>query len=366
MSESLPGRPIDGSPLPDWARPYFSPEQLGLDRGLLWSLLVYKARTLGDSATSIAQRYFGHALGKAHKKAWPSLVGLQADLELSVNTVRGGLARLERDGWLVKCASPGKSQGYALAWPAIDCIAPNADGPVLCAEPTKAGSLCTRRAGRGTATPGFGPCVDHGGKPKKGGPEYQPLIHEEPPEAAATYQPLIHTETSYATAVYQPLTGSVSTADSPAYQPLTSAVSAADTEYVSECVTGVREESNEGCPPSRAEVEVPPADLEPDEDRVIDEGEVRPQPVRSNGVPDVEPKHLTAVPDECIHGRPGGYLPGPNPPGDRDIWPTCRSCQHHVTANQCRKKRTPCQQCNDIRAAAGKPLVEPEEERASA
>jgi hypothetical protein len=230
------GRPIDTTPLPGWARPYFTPDQLGLDRGLLWVLLVYKARTLGDSATNVAQRYYVHSIGKSKKVAWPSLRSLMGDLELSINTVRSALAKLEGDGWLMKAPGPAKSQGYALAWPEQDCLAPTAEGPARCGQPTKTGGWCTRRAGRGTSTPGEGPCVEHGGTPKNRKTEYQPLIQQTGKKNAGLYQPL------------------------------TSAVSAADTEYVRECVTGVHQESDESFPPSRAEVEVPHS-LEPKEDQ---------------------------------------------------------------------------------------------------
>lgn len=356
--EAIRGKPIDGSPLPDWARPYLSPDQLSLDRGLLWVLLIYKARNLGSSATSVAQRLYVHTLGKAHKKAWPSQPALAGDLELkSENTVRAALVALEKRGWLIKGEVSGGRISYTLAWPPFDCLAPTpTESPVLCAVPTDTG-LCRRRAGWGTQHRGTGRCKLHDDTEAP-----QPLRGSDGSKDATPPQPLREESALLDSAPPQPLRPDPSTVEGVPPQPLSQAPSTVEDKYVSECVTGVGEMSNEGCPPSRAEVEVPPVEFESDEDRdVVDEGEVRPQPVRSNDAPAVEPKHLIAVPDECIHGRPGGYLPGPNPPSDRDIWPTCRRCQDHVTANQCHKKRQPCQQCNDIRAAAGKPLLQHQE-----
>jgi hypothetical protein len=256
----LAGLPIDEHPLPDWARPYFTPDQLALDRGLQWVLLIYKARNLGDSATNVAQRLYVHTVGKQEKKAWPALRTLAADVELgSVNTVRAALAAMEEHGWLVKEPGPGRRNTYRLAWPAKDRLSTAADGPEQCGQPTKAGSLCTRRAGRGTAHPGEGPCIEHGGKPKDETPTYQPLTHEDPTEQepgdGPTYQPLTHGEPPEPEAMCQPLTHDVSTAEPSTYQPLTSDVSAVDTEYVRESVSGVRHLSNPTNSPSRAEVE---------------------------------------------------------------------------------------------------------------
>jgi len=141
------GHPIDTRPLPDWAQPYFTPDQLGLDRGLLWILLVYKARTLGDSATNLAQRYYVHSVGKTVKKAWPSIRVLAADLELSTNTVMTAQRKLEADGWLIKEEGPGGRNAYVLALTA----SPQGQAVRCCAARSRRTGACA------LAGPGGGP-----------------------------------------------------------------------------------------------------------------------------------------------------------------------------------------------------------------
>jgi len=245
------GHPIDTTPLPDWAQPYFTPDQLGLDRGLLWILLVYKARTLGDSATNLAQRYYVHSVGKTVKKAWPSIRVLAADLELSTNTVMTAQRKLEADGWLIKEEGPGGRNAYVLAWPGIDCLAPGTGGPLLCGAVKANGSLCTRRAGWGTRHRGEGKCK----------------LHD--PELS---QPLRQPEGESVEQVSQPLRTGVSVVEAPVSQPLRQGVATVETEYVRECVTGVHQESDEGFSLSRAEVEVSHA-LEPEEDQEFRRGD---------------------------------------------------------------------------------------------
>jgi hypothetical protein len=243
--------------MPGWAQPYFSPDQVGLDRGLQWVLLIYKSRNLGSSATSIAQRLYVHTIGKTNKKAWPSQPALAGDLDIgSTNTVSTALGALEKDGWVVKGQARDGRHSYTLAWPAHDCLAPTADdSPVLCAQPTGKGSLCTRRAGWGTDHRGQGLCKLHDLTDDAQAP--QPLRESDGQEDTSAPQPLRGVAGIFVPGTPQPLKRPTSTIEAAPPQPLKPAPSTVEDKYVREFVTGVRERSNEGCGSSVAEVEDP-------------------------------------------------------------------------------------------------------------
>lgn len=202
MTDDSPqGTPIDERSLPPWARPYLSPGQQTLDRGMQWMLMVYK-QTGMRSRKDVAQRLYFTTIGKEEKESRYGIRALAADLDVSQQTVVDALAEYEELGWIVKQARKGtQTSRILLAWPAQDPLA-RVDGPEQCAQPTTKGGLCTKRAGKGTTTPGTGPCFQHGGT--RANPEHtaepvapQPLEHNEAgaspipePQMAAAPQPL--------------------------------------------------------------------------------------------------------------------------------------------------------------------------------
>lgn len=181
---------IDEAEPPDWVRAHVSPDQLKLNRGLLWMLVIYKCRGFDQSRYSVAQRLYIHTLGKEHKRANPSIRSLMADLECSENTAIEAVKDIETRGFVIVRRHGNGRNLYLLSWPLEDTTRPDGDVPVLCGEPTAKGGTCTRRAGRGTKTPGVGPCVDHGGEPSNPDRIPQPLRYGEGDDTALIPQPL--------------------------------------------------------------------------------------------------------------------------------------------------------------------------------
>jgi len=172
VNEQQRGVPIrEATPPPDWVRPHLSPAQLDLNPGLLWMLLIYQWRGRHPSRTSVAQRLYVYTLGRKKKEWDPTFAELAADLDLSERTVEPALAELEADGWIVVTRLHRRNI-YQLAWPVRDVLAPPTPEVPLCGAPTSKGGRCTKRAGRGTETPGVGPCKQHREEP---GPEPLPL-----------------------------------------------------------------------------------------------------------------------------------------------------------------------------------------------
>lgn len=167
MSAQGRGVAIDRAEPPGWARAHLRPEQFKLNPGLLWILLIYQCRGLSPSRYSVAQRLYIHTLGKELKRANPSIRSLMTDLECSENTVIESIKDLEERGFLLVERHGNGRNTYTLAWPVTDTTSSTKEPPALCGAPTKKGGTCTRRAGRGTETPGVGPCIEHGGKPRK-------------------------------------------------------------------------------------------------------------------------------------------------------------------------------------------------------
>lgn len=158
-------RSIDDVPMPAWAEPYFTPAELALPAALRWMLLLFQRTGWEPSRKSVAQRiYIATAFKKKDqdKKSWHSEGTMARHLDMSRQTVNAATQQLAAEGWVVKVPRPGRASEFWPSWPPVDCLTPN-DGPERCAAPTKAKTLCTRRAGWGTATPGIGPCVRHGG-----------------------------------------------------------------------------------------------------------------------------------------------------------------------------------------------------------
>ncbi|MFS1304503.1 hypothetical protein [Streptosporangium longisporum] len=176
---------IDEAALPAWARPYVTPAQRALDRGLLWILLVYLWRGRHPSRTSVAQRLYVHTVGRDRKEWDPTLRELAADLDLSERTVEPALAELEADGWIIVTRLHRRNI-YQLSWPPRDVLAPPEPKVPRCGAPTAKGGRCTKAAGRGTDTPGVGPCQQHRDEPHPGLPlDLQPQSLRSPEAAAA-------------------------------------------------------------------------------------------------------------------------------------------------------------------------------------
>ncbi|MEV7012027.1 hypothetical protein [Streptosporangium sp. NPDC051022] len=153
--------------MPAWAEPYFTPAELTLPAALRWMMLLFQRTGWEPSRKSVAQRiYIATAFKKKgqDKKSWHSEGTMARHLDMSRQTVNAATQQLAAEGWVVKVPRPGRASEFWPSWPPVDCLTPN-DGPERCAMPTKAKTLCTRRAGWGTATPGVGPCVRHGGPP---------------------------------------------------------------------------------------------------------------------------------------------------------------------------------------------------------
>ncbi len=156
------GVPINQSGLPAWARPCFSPAQLNLEVGLLWVNLIFKWKGRDPSRYSLAQRLYIHTVGRDRKEWETSIRQLADDLELSENTVIAATDDLEGDGWLLVSRQHRNVNFYRLAWPVRDVLAPPKVKEVpLCGVLTSKGRRCAKRAGRGTQTPGVGPCKQH-------------------------------------------------------------------------------------------------------------------------------------------------------------------------------------------------------------
>ncbi|MEV4249340.1 hypothetical protein AB0J63_38735 [Streptosporangium canum] len=157
-------RTIDDEPMPAWAEPYFSADQLTLPPILRWVLLIFQRTGWEASHVSVAQRMFiSMAFKKRDKRDWHSEVRIARDLNLARNTVSAAMKDLAAEGWISQAPRSGSSSQRWPTWPPRDCLTPM-DGPELCAAPTKNKSLCTRRAGWGTVTAGVGPCKLHGGQ----------------------------------------------------------------------------------------------------------------------------------------------------------------------------------------------------------
>ncbi|MFI9558834.1 hypothetical protein [Nonomuraea endophytica] len=158
--DDVKGIAIDEAPPPAWAVPYFTADQLRLSRGLLWMLLIYKWRGRHPSRKSVAARLHVHVEGREKKEWDPSHASLAEDLDLSITTIEAATTDLETDGFILVKRRHNHRNRYRLAWPTKNVLAAPA-GPDLCGAPTKKGGTCTWRAGRGTATPGFGRCKRH-------------------------------------------------------------------------------------------------------------------------------------------------------------------------------------------------------------
>lgn len=190
MSAQARGVAIDEAEPPDWVKAYVSYDQLKLNRGLLWILLIYRCQGLDQSRYSIAQRLYIHTIGKDHKRCKPSIRSLMTDLECSENTAIDSVKDLEERGFLIVRRHGNGRNLYILAWPIEDTTAPKAERPALCGAVTKKNARCTRTAGWGTTTPGVGPCKKHGGEPKNPDPTPQPLRDDDGQEALPIPQPL--------------------------------------------------------------------------------------------------------------------------------------------------------------------------------
>ncbi|MFB4273061.1 helix-turn-helix domain-containing protein [Nonomuraea sp. GTA35] len=174
---------MDDGPAPAWAADYLSRAQLGIDRGLQWILLLYSRRGWDASRVNVAQRLYVHTIGRERKHCNPSFASLADDCGLSETTAAAAVEDLESEGWLVVVRRRRHPNVYRLAWPGDDRH-PGDRAPVsMCGRPTKKGGVCTRRAGRGTDTPGTGPCALHGGVPAASGalPEGEQLDVEPQP-----------------------------------------------------------------------------------------------------------------------------------------------------------------------------------------
>ena len=220
------GVPIDDADPPDWVHAHVTPDQLRLNRGLLWILVIYRCRGLDPSRYSVAQRLYIHTLGRDQKRANPSIRSLVSDLELSENTVTESIRDLEERGFLLVRRRGNARNTYILAWPLSDTTSPAEQVP-LCGAPTAKGGICTRRAGRGTTTPGVGPCVQHGGTPRNPPPAPAPpqTVQHHP----ATPQPLRNPQHPHTSTIEEPHTSTVAAS---APQPLRPDTSAAEAEYV--------------------------------------------------------------------------------------------------------------------------------------
>lgn len=271
MDAGIRGAPIDAAPLPAWARAHLSDEQLGLDPGLQWISLIWQTVGLGPTATSVAQRLYIGTVGKSAKKAWPSIRTLGQQLEVrSQTTVVRALGRLGSTGWILKeqrgpgRGEPGRGRagcGYRLAWPPRDVLTP-ATGPERCAQRTKRGGLCTRRAGYGTTTPGAGPCWRHGGqRAHQPGPESSapqptpPLLHL---LEHSGRRPLVdngHTQPPLLGVMLQPPPQNAPTIGGRMLQPLQSNAPVVGAEFIRSAIGGVQYPINPTSPSRQAAVE---------------------------------------------------------------------------------------------------------------
>ncbi|MEU4234393.1 hypothetical protein AB0F17_59810 [Nonomuraea sp. NPDC026600] len=156
---------VDDTPMPAWAGDYLTAKQQNLSPVMRWVTLAYQRIGWEPSHVTVVQRLCLSVMLKAKGQPlldWRSEGQLAQDLKLSRNTVGTVLKDLECEGWIsqrVRAGGSGRKERWP-TWPPIDCLTP-ADGPELCAAPTKAGMLCIRRAGWGTPTPGAGPCKLH-------------------------------------------------------------------------------------------------------------------------------------------------------------------------------------------------------------
>ncbi|WP_204061424.1 hypothetical protein [Microbispora corallina] len=181
---------IDEAEPPAWVKAYVSPDQLKLNRGLLWVLLIYKRRGMESSRVNVAQRLYVHTVGRDRKEANPGFKALADDLGLSDRTVEPALEDLEGEGWVVVIRRRRHPNLYRLAWPYEDVLGGPDDAEALCGRPTSKEGTCTRRTGWGTDTPGVGPCKYHRDGPQQlrlNDPvdppvEPQPLRSKEPVE----------------------------------------------------------------------------------------------------------------------------------------------------------------------------------------
>lgn len=168
MNDQQPrGIAIDDADLPEWARPRFTPAQRTLSRGLLWMLLLYQWRGRHPSRKAVAQRLYVHTVGRDRKEWDPTFAELAADLDLSPRTVEPAVEDLEADGWIL-VRRLYRRNVYRLSWPVEDVLAAPEPEVPLCGEPTSKGGRCGKKAGRGTDTPGVGPCQQHRPEPGPG------------------------------------------------------------------------------------------------------------------------------------------------------------------------------------------------------
>lgn len=189
------GVPIDEAEIPAWARSRLSPAQRDLNRGLQWVLLIYRWRGRDPSRKAVAQRLHVYTLGRDKKEWDPTFAELAADLDLSERTVEPALKELEADGWIVVTRLHRRNV-YQLAWPVRDVLAPPTPDVPLCGWPTSKGRTCTKRSGRGTDTPGAGPCKQHREDPS---PDPLPLDLDAPgPQRLRSADP-VDNESSTAT-----------------------------------------------------------------------------------------------------------------------------------------------------------------------
>jgi hypothetical protein len=150
----------------EWVFEYLTEARRDITPGLQWVLMFDYTTHLEASRRNIARRLYIYTVGRDDHRLWPAVATLMDNIGLSRQTVVDSLAELEQEGWIVVRRTPGRKSTYYLSWPAEDPMAVSRDQPVQCATETKTGGRCERRAGWGTATPGEGPCVRHGGKPK--------------------------------------------------------------------------------------------------------------------------------------------------------------------------------------------------------
>lgn len=182
---------IDEAEPPDWVKAHVSHDQLKLNRGLLWVLLIYRCHGLDQSRYSVAQRLYIHTIGKDYKRCNPSIRSLMTDLECSENTAIEAVKDLEERGFLIVRRHGNGRNLYILAWPVEDTTSPaGREQAALCGAHTKKDGTCTRKAGWGTTTPGVGPCKKHGGEPRNPDPTPQPLRYDDSQETLFIPQPL--------------------------------------------------------------------------------------------------------------------------------------------------------------------------------
>lgn len=183
---------------PTWVEGYLTDKQLSqVERPhTLWVALLNRS-AVSAHAHHVALRLHVFTLGRDAALIYPSVASLARDVKLSATSTRTALGELEECGWIrrerrwLPSGEPTSSL-ITLSWP-VSAAEANMHELVVAGScgaqrSAKKGGQCRRRAGFGTATPGAGPCIHHGGAPPSPD-EVPPSSDEVPPSSRGVHVP---------------------------------------------------------------------------------------------------------------------------------------------------------------------------------